>query len=151
MWLLFTNKLWKIIEVFVHSITLPSFKCVSLSVIWTFSIYPLFFVAVITTWVINFWLVTKLCMSYCDMWAEVVFHDFLQKLRSCLFPAHHQTPYLYQVSCVCAAVRVNFTRGRRRWTIQEIKFDPFPIVHNMIISIEVQMTVMWISNVHTLT
>ena len=49
--------------------------------------------------------VTQTCMSYFNIWAEVVFCGFpkskvFTQALICLFTAHHQTLYLYQVSYV---------------------------------------------------
>ena len=47
--------------------------------------------------------VTQTCMPYCNVWAEVVYCGFpkskvFTKTLICLFPEHHQSLYLHQVS-----------------------------------------------------
>ena len=80
--------------------------------------------------------VTQTCMPYCSVWAEVVYCGFpkrkvFTKTLICLFPACHQTLYLYQVSYVGVLRLVRFansTRKKRRRTIQKRLFGTFPIV-----------------------
>ena len=66
--------------------------------------------------------VMQTCMAYCNVWVEVVYCGFpknkvFTKTLISLFPVHHQTLYLYQVSYVgvLRLVRfVNSTKRRRR-------------------------------------
>ena len=66
--------------------------------------------------------VTQTCMPDCNVWAEVVYCGFAKskvftKTLICLFPACHQSLYLYQVSYVGVLWLVRFanlTRRRKR-------------------------------------
>ena len=79
--------------------------------------------------------VTQTCMPYCNVWAEVVYCGFpknlvFNKTLICLFPARHQSLYLYQVSYVGVLQFANSTRRKKKKKMNntEIEFDTFSIV-----------------------
>ena len=59
--------------------------------------------------------VTQTCMPYCNVWAEVIYRGFpkskvFTNTLICLFPACHQTLYLYIPSFICGCTLVSEIR-----------------------------------------
>ena len=81
--------------------------------------------------------VTQTCMPYCNVWAEVVYCGFpkskvFTKTLICLFPARHQSLYLYQVSYVGACTPVSeireFNQKKKNSEKAFLEFDTFSII-----------------------